>query len=96
MLTSDLRSVARGKLLINLNNAVNALSGRTLMEELTRRDYRRIFAAAMREGLDLLGQAEIEPATVGPMRPPRRVAWVFSEVFAALTVDAHATTGGTR
>ena len=38
--------LAWGKLLINLNNAVNALSGRTLIEELKQRDYRRVFAAA--------------------------------------------------
>ena len=62
-------ALAWGKLLINLNNAVNALSGRTLIEELKQRDYRRVFAASMREGLDLLKRAEIEPATVGPVPP---------------------------
>jgi len=86
-LSDDMLGLAWGKLLINLNNAVNALSGRTLMEELTRRDYRRIFAAAMREGLDLLGQAEIEPATVGPISPkilPRIINspdWLFNNLF---------------
>ena len=64
-------ALAWGKLLINLNNAVNALSGRTLIEELKQRDYRRVFAASMREGLDLLKRAEIEPATVGPVAPGR-------------------------
>jgi 2-dehydropantoate 2-reductase len=79
--------LAWGKLLINLNNAVNALSGRTLQDELKRRDYRRVFAASMLEGLDLLKRAEIETATVGPIAPavlPRIVNspdWLFNNVF---------------
>ena len=35
-LSDDMLGVAWGKLLINLNNAINALSGRTLLEELQR------------------------------------------------------------
>ena len=86
-LSDDMLGLAWGKLLINLNNAVNALSGRTLQDELRRRDYRRVFAAAMREGLDLLQRAEIEPATVGPISPnvlPRIINapdWLFNSVF---------------
>ena len=52
-LSDDMLGLAWGKLLINLNNAVNALSGRTLRDELKARDYRRVFAASIREGLDL-------------------------------------------
>ena len=48
-LSDDMLGIAWGKLLINLNNAVSALSGRTLLEELRERDYRRVFAASMRE-----------------------------------------------
>jgi len=66
-LSPDMLGLAWGKLLINLNNAVNALSGRTLLQELHARDYRRVFAASIREGLRLLGRAEIEPAKVGPL-----------------------------
>jgi 2-dehydropantoate 2-reductase len=85
--SGDMLGLAWGKLLVNLNNAVNALSGRTLREELKRRDYRRVFAASMREGLDLLKRAEIEPATVGPISPqvlPRIVSapdWLFNTLF---------------
>jgi 2-dehydropantoate 2-reductase len=68
--------LAWGKLLINLNNAVNALSGETLLGELQRRDYRRVFAAAMKEGLRLLRAAEIEPAQIGPL-PLGLLAWVL-------------------
>jgi 2-dehydropantoate 2-reductase len=86
-LSNDMTGLAWGKLLINLNNAVNALSGRTLQDELRRRDYRRVFAASMREGLDLLKRAGIEPATVGPISPralPRMVDspdWIFNNLF---------------
>ena len=86
-IADDMLGLAWGKLLINLNNAVNALSGRTLQDELRRRDYRRVFAASMREGLDLLKRAEIEPATVGPISPhvlPRIIDspdWLFNTVF---------------
>ena len=86
-LSNDMLALAWGKLLINLNNAVNALSGHTLKDELKRRDYRRVFAASMREGLDLLKRADIEPATVGPISPqalPRMIDapdWLFNNVF---------------
>ena len=66
---SDMLGLAWGKLLINLNNAVNALSGRTLLEELTERDYRRVVAAAQREGLRLLKAAGIRPAKLGAANP---------------------------
>jgi 2-dehydropantoate 2-reductase len=86
-LSNDMLGLAWGKLLINLNNAVNALSGRTLIEELRERDYRRVFAASMREGLGLLGRAGIQPAKVGPV-PPRLLPyiigapnWLFNNVF---------------
>jgi len=96
-IADDMLALAWGKLLINLNNAVNALSGRTLIEELKRRDYRRVFAASMREGLALLKHAEIQPATVGPISPqslPRIIDspdWLFNNVFLRRwKIDAHA------
>ena len=70
VLSSDMPAVAWGKLLINLNNAVNALSGRTLLEQLKERDYRRVVAASILEALGLLEAAGIEPAKIGPV-PPR-------------------------
>lgn len=85
-ISDDMLGLAWGKLLINLNNAVNALSGKTLREELGHRDFRRVFAASMREGLDLLKRADIEPAAVGPSPAmlPRIVDtpdWLFNSLF---------------
>jgi 2-dehydropantoate 2-reductase len=86
-LSNDMLGLAWGKLLINLNNAVNALSGRTLREELRCRDYRRVFAQAMREGISLLKAAAIRPAAAGPVSIgmlPRIVDtpdWLFNNLF---------------
>ncbi len=69
----DLRPVQWGKLLINLNNPVNALSGRPLRAQLLERGYRRCFAALQTEALEMLRQARIEVAAVTPV-PPERFA----------------------
>ena len=70
-LTDDMEGIAWGKLCYNLNNAINALSGTTILEELKQRDYRRVFAAAMREMLALLKEAGIRPAKIGAVGPER-------------------------
>ena len=96
-LSSDMLGIAWGKLLINLNNAVNALSGKTLLEELRERDYRRVFSGAMREGLRLLDKAGIAPAKVGAVGPRLLPAvigapdWLFNNLFLkAWKIDAKA------
>ena len=71
-LHADLRAVQWGKLIINLNNPVNALSGRPLREQLLQRGYRRCFAALQSEALDVLEAAGIEVAAMTPL-PPRRL-----------------------
>ena len=67
--TSEVEGLAWGKLLINLNNAVNALSGKSLLEQLSDRGYRRIVAASMVETLAILSEAGIKPAKLGPIPP---------------------------
>jgi 2-dehydropantoate 2-reductase len=66
--SSNILGVQWGKLLINLNNAINALSGVSLMEELRQRDYRRAWALSMAEGARLVRAAGIE--TVDPLPMP--------------------------
>ncbi len=63
----DMPAVLWAKLLLNLNNAINALSGLPLREELAQRPYRQCLAAAQRETLDLLDQAGIRPARLTPL-----------------------------
>jgi 2-dehydropantoate 2-reductase len=76
-LAADMAAIAWGKLLINLNNAVNALSGRTLLEQLRERDYRRVVAASIVEALEILKAAGIEPAQIGPV-PPKLLPHVIA------------------
>jgi 2-dehydropantoate 2-reductase len=87
-LSPDMAGIAWGKLIINLNNAVNALSGRTLLQQLGERGYRRVVAASQREALRLLRRARIKPAKVGPLAPrlvPLAIGspdWLFQRLFA--------------
>jgi 2-dehydropantoate 2-reductase len=61
-LYADLLPIQWGKLLLNLNNPVNALSGLPLRDELMERGYRRCLAALMDEALEALQWAGIAPA----------------------------------
>lgn len=79
----DLLPVQWAKLLLNLNNPINALSGRPLREELGHRDYRRCLALAQREALDAMTRAQIRPArlTVLPPEAMARLLTVPDGVF---------------
>ena len=65
----DLSSVQWGKLLMNLNNAVNALSGRLLLEQLNDNAYRKVMAVVLKEALAVMSAAGIEPAKTGKVIP---------------------------
>ncbi|MFC9895619.1 2-dehydropantoate 2-reductase [Nocardia sp. NPDC127579] len=66
---ANLLPVQWAKLLLNLNNPINALSGRPLREELADRDYRRCLALAQREALAAMRRARIQPARLTPLPP---------------------------
>ena len=63
----DMREVQYGKLLMNLNNAVNALSGLPLREQLGLRAYRLCLALCQREALTGYRAAGVRPAKLGPV-----------------------------
>jgi 2-dehydropantoate 2-reductase len=63
----DITGVQWGKLIINLNNALSALSDMPLAAQLARRDWRRLFADQMAEGLAVLRAAGIAPVTPTPI-----------------------------
>lgn len=71
-LHDDLRPLQWGKLLLNLNNAVNALSGLPLRAQLLDRDLRCCTAALVGEALAVLRRAGIRPARLTPLPP----AWL--------------------
>ncbi|NMN98718.1 2-dehydropantoate 2-reductase [Antrihabitans stalactiti] len=58
---ADMTPVLWGKLMLNLNNPINALSGIPLKEELSQRDYRRCLSLAQAEALELLKLDGIAP-----------------------------------
>jgi len=57
------------KLLFNLNNAANALSGLPLRDQLSMRSWRRVVAAMQREGLAVMRAAGIRPVRLGRLDP---------------------------
>ena len=67
--SSDMRSVQWGKLLLNVNNPVNALSDLPLREELLSRDFRYVFATLQLEALKALKAADIEPVQLAAVKP---------------------------
>jgi 2-dehydropantoate 2-reductase len=66
---NDFIAVQWGKLLLNLNNPVNALSGLPLKTELSQRAYRRCLALLIEEALRTLHAAGIRPAKVARVGP---------------------------
>ncbi len=68
--TSNIAGVQWGKLLLNLNNALNALSNLPLRQELQHRGWRRLLAAQIAEALAVMQAAGIEPLTANKV-PPR-------------------------
>jgi 2-dehydropantoate 2-reductase len=74
----DMNGVMWSKILLNLNNAVNALSGKPLREELQDRDYRLVLAACIAEALHVLSAAKLVPAQISHVKPaklPRILRW---------------------
>ncbi|MBN3775787.1 2-dehydropantoate 2-reductase, partial [Burkholderia sp. Se-20378] len=63
----DMPAVQWAKLLLNLNNSVNALANLPLRDELAQRAYRRCVALAQREALHWLARAAIRPARLTPL-----------------------------
>ncbi|GAB4265680.1 MAG: 2-dehydropantoate 2-reductase [Pararhodobacter sp.] len=64
---ADMQPVLWAKLMLNLNNAVNALSGLPLRAQLSQRDYRRCLALAQDELLSLCAAAEHPLARLSPL-----------------------------
>lgn len=94
----DIGAVQWGKLLLNLNNAINALSGLPLKQELSSRAYRQVLAASMREALGVLKAEGIRPAKVakvGPAMIPAMLSlpdWLFVRLAGSmLKMDDDAT-----
>lgn len=64
-LTNDVKPLQWAKLMMNLNNAVSALSGLSTRDLLASRGYRRIVADLIAEALAVLARAGIRPGRLG-------------------------------
>jgi 2-dehydropantoate 2-reductase len=73
----DMQAVLWAKLLINLNNPLNALSGLPLREQLAQRSWRQCLALLQREGFRVLHAAGIRPAQLTTL-PARWLPKVLS------------------
>lgn len=65
--TSDIVGVQWGKLLLNLNNALNALADLPLRQQLAQRAWRTLFADQMAEGLGAIRAEGIKPVSPTPI-----------------------------
>src|SRR5262249_38072305 len=65
----DMTDVLWGKLIFNLNNAINALAGIPLAAELADRRWRRVLAAQIDEALAVLRARDIRPGVVEGVPP---------------------------
>jgi 2-dehydropantoate 2-reductase len=89
-LTQQIDAVLWGKLLMNLNNAINALAGIPLREELSQRGYRLVLARSIREGLLATRRAGIRPAKTSRLSPrllPLLLSlpdWLFTRLAGAV------------
>jgi 2-dehydropantoate 2-reductase len=72
----DMTAVLWGKLILNLNNALNALAGVPLAVELADRRWRVVLAAQIEEALAVLKAARIRPAGIEGV-PPRVIPLIL-------------------
>ena len=93
----DIQAVQWGKLIINLNNALNTLHGDTLKTGLAQKDYRLALAAMMEEAVNITQEAGIEVGSFGGSSPQKVISilkkpnWVYGPVSSGLVkIDANA------
>ena len=67
--TDNIDGVLWGKLLLNLNNALNALADLPLRRQLSSRPWRRLFADQLAEGLAAIRAEGIKPVSPTPIPP---------------------------
>ncbi|KIN61864.1 2-dehydropantoate 2-reductase [Sulfitobacter noctilucicola] len=97
--TRDIEAVQWGKFLLNLNNALNALSGMPLQQQLKDRGWRKLMADQWAEALSILRSQGIRPLSSTPVSVSV-IPWIlrlptplFTRVAAAmLRIDPQART----
>lgn len=72
-LVDDIQSVQWGKLLTNLNNALNTLTGAPLKAGLKQKEYRKALAAMIEEALGIVKAASIKVTPFGKATPEKMI-----------------------
>ena len=65
----DIIAAQWAKMIVNLNNALNALTGGTLLEGLMQRDYRRALGLLVEEALGVARASGVTPSTFNGRKP---------------------------
>ena len=93
----DIIPVQWGKLLVNLNNGLNTLSGVPLKQALGDKAYRLCLAAMIEEALVILSHAKITPAAFGKTSPQKTIKilrlpnWLYGIIMnSVIKIDAAA------
>ncbi len=87
---NDLSGIQWSKLIMNLNNAVNALSGIALLDQLSDPIYRQVMAKIIKEALLVLKKADIKLVRTGKVIPAllplilSLPTWAFTRVASAM------------
>ena len=68
-ISSHIEHTRWGKLMLNLNNALNVLSGVPLRDHLLDREWRKVFAMCIAEGRSVARAKGITPARIGKVHP---------------------------
>ena len=97
LLSDDITAVQWGKLLINLNNAMNTLAGVPLKTCLSERAYRQALASMIEEALGVLAHAGITPANFGKNSVQKTIKvlrlpnWLYKLIMNSIVkIDANA------
>jgi 2-dehydropantoate 2-reductase len=76
VVAKDIRAMQWAKLMMNVNNAVGALTDVPTQRLIFEAEYRRIVRALIEESLGVLGRANVKPARLGPL-PPNVFPWLL-------------------
>lgn len=97
VVAKDIRSIQWSKLMMNVNNAVGALTDVPTQRLVFEEPYRRIVRALIEESLRVLGHAGVKPARLGPLPPklfpyllrlPTPIVKVLSRVQVSIDPEA--------
>ncbi|MFY8275091.1 2-dehydropantoate 2-reductase [Pseudoalteromonas sp. SSDWG2] len=89
-LHKDMQPIIYGKLLLNLNNAVNAIADLPIKEQLSQRVFRKVLASTMSEWLSVCNKTQCDVAQFTKVKPKwlplilNLPNWLFTRLASAM------------